>query len=290
MEQIWNRVSKNKPCPICGKNDWCLIASDGSSAICPRIESGKRAGEAGYLHIIKKSEFERRPSRIFIKPKVHPKINPKDLIQLSRQYQGRAEALNRIERLSDELGVSPESLRRLGVGWDLSEDCWTFPLTDAAGRIVGLNRRFKDASKKLYFGHRAGLYIQVDLPNDLTNSSLLITEGGSDTAAALDLGFWTIGRFNCQCGADMLRKLIRRRCPGRVVIIADGDTPGQRGAERLACHLIPYVRELKIITPPEKDLRSWLLDGADHFTLCQLIHRTEPAKLQLVIGGDRCGR
>ena len=47
-------VSKKDPCPVCGKPDWCLVAADGSAAICQRIEQGSRkhCGEAGWLHIL----------------------------------------------------------------------------------------------------------------------------------------------------------------------------------------------------------------------------------------------
>ena len=45
------RVSKQRPCPVCGKPDWCLIARDGSAAICARIAEGsvKQCGEAGWF-------------------------------------------------------------------------------------------------------------------------------------------------------------------------------------------------------------------------------------------------
>jgi len=35
------RVSRRQPCPICGKPDWCLMAEDGSAAICARIEEAQ---------------------------------------------------------------------------------------------------------------------------------------------------------------------------------------------------------------------------------------------------------
>jgi len=46
----WIRVTKRNPCPICGKPDWCLVSPDGKAAICARIESDTKAGEAGWLH------------------------------------------------------------------------------------------------------------------------------------------------------------------------------------------------------------------------------------------------
>ena len=50
MKTDWIRVTRQRLCVICGKPDWCMVAADGSAAICQRIESGKRAGQAGWLH------------------------------------------------------------------------------------------------------------------------------------------------------------------------------------------------------------------------------------------------
>lgn len=49
------RVSRQNPCPICGKPDWCLVAPDGSAAICQRVTEGavKKCGEAGWLHVLR---------------------------------------------------------------------------------------------------------------------------------------------------------------------------------------------------------------------------------------------
>jgi hypothetical protein len=52
----WQRVSRARPCPICKKPDWCLLAADGSKAICMRIEPGSyrtkkdRQGKHLYFH------------------------------------------------------------------------------------------------------------------------------------------------------------------------------------------------------------------------------------------------
>ena len=48
--QKWLRVNRRTPCPVCSKTDWCLLSTDGSAAICARVQSDTRAGEAGWLH------------------------------------------------------------------------------------------------------------------------------------------------------------------------------------------------------------------------------------------------
>ena len=49
------RVSAAHPCPVCGKPDWCLVAPDGTAAICTRRESDKRCGSAGHLNHLNQS-------------------------------------------------------------------------------------------------------------------------------------------------------------------------------------------------------------------------------------------
>jgi hypothetical protein len=60
----WQRVTKRRPCPVCERPDWCLFCGDldnPEAAICARVESPKRAGEAGWLHVLRHDG--RRPDR-----------------------------------------------------------------------------------------------------------------------------------------------------------------------------------------------------------------------------------
>jgi hypothetical protein len=46
----WHRVRRDRPGPICGRPDWCHVVADDRKAVCARIESSMRCGEAGWLH------------------------------------------------------------------------------------------------------------------------------------------------------------------------------------------------------------------------------------------------
>jgi DNA primase len=46
----WRRTTPTYRCPICRHSGWCLVSADGTAAICPRTESPKRCGDAGWLH------------------------------------------------------------------------------------------------------------------------------------------------------------------------------------------------------------------------------------------------
>ena len=64
------------------------------------------------------------------------------------------------------------------------------------------------------------------------------------------------------------------------------DAPGRRGVECLACVLLPYVRQLKVIfpPPPHKDLRAWKQAGATAAEV-QAIHSID----DIVIGAGKPG-
>jgi hypothetical protein len=132
---------------------------------------------------------------------------------MAEEFQHNALVLGMIELLGQELSITPDTLRRLAVGCDENGRYWTFPLRDASLRVVGINRRFRNGDKRVMLGHHIGLYIPTDLPADLSGHTLLLCEGGSDTAAALDLGFWSIGRFSCSTCEQMVVKLVGRTRP-----------------------------------------------------------------------------
>jgi 5S rRNA maturation endonuclease (ribonuclease M5) len=288
------RVSRKRPCPICGKADWCLLDPNGRFAICPRTPSPKRAGEAGYVHYLT-NVFSRQPRRanpIAKQPALpvragddkqetdsqHP---PPDFwARLARQYQSQLNE-TALAKLADALGLSVKALRLLNVGWSAKHRAWTFPMRDTSLTIVGIRLRRQDGSKFCVKGSKEGLFI----PNDFgqsTDSMLIICEGATDVAALIDLGFPnSIGRPSCLGGVKLIVELCSARRFSEVVIFADNDLPGQRGAEKLARELSLYVPELRIVTPPTKDVREWKKDGANRANVERAI--AEAAIISLAI-------
>jgi hypothetical protein len=274
----WVRVSKEHHCLICDHPDWCLVSRDGTAAICARVQEGamKQCGEAGYLHRLAKrpDTWRPEPRRVVVAPALA------DVSSLALEYHAAADREGHLDRLADELGLSPESLRRFRVGWCLRECCSTWPMSDATNRIIGITRRFPDGAKYIVPGHKAGLY----LPDDLTvgpDATLVVCEGATDAVAGRDLGLQCIGRLSCTHGARLLVELVKARRPGLLVIIGDTDEPGRRGAQSLAAALLPYVPALKVIEPPapHKDLRAWRKAGATRHDIERLIAGTEPRRL-----------
>ncbi len=247
------RVSKNNPCPICEKPDWCLHSKNGELAICARVSEGsvQRCGDAGYLHFLKPgSKPTGRPyKRYFPEPHLQ-----RDFTETSAAFETAITA-GQITELSRSLGVSETSLRRLHVGWD--GEAYTFPMRNEKLKIIGVRRRFMDGRKFAVKGSTNALFI----PDGLSDrGELFITEGPTDCAAGLDLGFDSIGRPNCDSRIDMTVKYARGR---KITIVCDRDAPGIKGAKKLARKLIKHCLEVMILMPPEgiKDLREWVKKG-----------------------------
>jgi len=52
----WRAATERRPCPICGHPGGCMYANVGNcptAVICVRMESPRRAGEAGWLHVLR---------------------------------------------------------------------------------------------------------------------------------------------------------------------------------------------------------------------------------------------
>ena len=278
------RVSKSNPCPACGKPDWCLVAEDGSAAICARIEQGsvKKCGDAGWLHIFR----ENVPNV----PNVHRSLankqklvqivtaqdkQPDDIGLVAEKYHKQLDQ-GRLSLLAGSLGVSAESLRRLKVGWD--GKAYTFPMSTDFGKTIGIRRRFSDGRKVSVTGSRTGLFIPAELS---TTGPLLIVEGESDLAAALTLGFESIGRPNCNSKVEITVKAAKGHT--EAVIIGDNDPPGRNGAEKLARVLVLHCTSVKIVYPPAqiKDLRQWVQTGLTMEGLQRAIDQSVPIKIKV---------
>ena len=258
----WRRVSRAEVCPICDRPDWCLLAGpegNPTAAICARIESPKRCGEAGWLHRLRGDDRQWQPRRRTIRFE-----RPAAAIDFERfavDCQAAADGQH-IAHLAESLGLSIDSLRRLRVGWSECHRSSSFPMSDAAGKVRGIRLRTPYGRKFAVRGGKEGLF----LPADLDGGGLLITEGPTDCAALLDLGFAAVGRPSCTGGIKLLVDLVKRRQPSQVVIVSDADAAGQHGANDLASAMQAYAQAVRVITPPDgiKDARQWKQRGATH--------------------------
>lgn len=154
--------------------------------------------------------------------------------------------------------VSLLILNHLNCGWDGSS--FTFPMRNGDNEIIGIQRQFPNRKKLNVEGSHSGLFIpqfQFD-----SGKCVYICEGCSDTAVVLDLGFQAIGRSDSNHGNDFVKTWISNQHIKDVIIVADNDKPGIKGATKLSEEL--GEKNPKIIVPQCKDVREMIKNaGAD---------------------------
>jgi hypothetical protein len=285
----WIRVSSKLRCPVCGKHDWCGVAADGSAAACMRVEVGsvRRLKNGAWLHRFGTNDRDpRRPSgggtALPLPPTSPPADAVADAAKLNRLMDRYRRAVTPAQRgkLAAQLGLSsPQPLVDLGVGWSSYHPGYAFPCRDPLSRLVGIQIRGEDGTKRLVRGSRQGLFLPWDLRTMSSSTPLVICEGASDTACCLDLAYqqlrglflsdlpWRpVGRPNWACGGDLLEQLVLDLHPDRhvdVIVIADNEAAGdgRRGARELVEQLRSCVRRIDLLVPEAKDLRERVRDG-----------------------------
>ena len=134
------------------------------------------------------------------------------------------------------------------MGWSTAYRAWSFPMSDPAQHVVGIRLRRPDGTKLSVPGGKEGLFIPVGQPTGPAGARLLICEGVTDTAALLDLGFpAVVGRPSCSGGVALIVALVQERRPAEVVLMADADEPGVRGANNLASVLVAYGPAVRVV-------------------------------------------
>lgn len=259
MSGIWQHASKQNPCPICGKPDWCTFGQ--KAMLCQRVQSEHPHVKGGWYHFYDSASSYRPPE---LKPKEAPRPleNAADWIKKWRMNTSRPMFYAHAE----SLGVLAESLIAIGACWAQEHRAWAFPMYDGAGNIVGIRLRSTNGFKWAVPGSRQGVF--VPNPSVHPRPVAFLPEGPTDTAAALSIGLYAIGRPTCNFDSSVVRDTLRRIGIYTAVIVEDNDKPiagtgkrpGSEGARKLKSELgISSV----IWKPsnPHKDLRAFVSAG-----------------------------
>ena len=267
-------VTPAKPCPACGKPDWCSFTADGSAVICMRRESHRVTQNGGWLHRL----AEDRPSPTATsKSKNKPSTSTVDWPKATVEYAVRLDNNPDLcRRLTQELSLPVEAFEGYHLGVSGIEPGWTqytIPERDGFGSIIGISTRthFQDGrgvEKKCLSSSRRGLVIRDGI--DTVPGTLYLVEGMTDTVAMTMAGLACVGRPSNSGGGNHLEDLLKDTPPDRAIIVVgehdrkeDGRWPGREGAEKLARELIKTLtRRIGVSFPPAgvKDVRAWLID------------------------------
>lgn len=246
----WVRVTREHRCPVCAKPDWCEVCPEHNMVLCMRVQGPKESKGGGWLHPLGDAVRVE-----IVKPK--PCRRPPDFNKFHRLLM-RSTLSGAVVRLARLLGIPASCLMQLQPAWYPAKCTWLFPMRDGYGNLVGMRCRDESGHKWALKGSHNGIFIPQGIP---VKSEVWICEGPTDTAAALAIGHYAVGRPDCNGGCDCLQRFCRLNKVRSIVIAADRDLPGQNGAKRLAERLNLQCRTF---LPPEpyKDIRAWVQAGA----------------------------
>lgn len=286
-------VNREHPCPVCKKHDRCKIGL--TTVLCWRVEGARPIkGGTGWLHRID------GPSPAYVPPK-KASITKSEWYEPAAAYHANLHPEMEIQ-LARQLGLPDDGLKCLGlVGYrdepDQRSFSYTFPERDGTGKVIGINRRFKDGRKMHIPGGARGL----TLPNEwdeLKDGPLFIVEGPTDTAAMICAGLNAWGRPSNTGGVEMLSVALKNVPEARPCVIVgendkkpDGLWPGLVGAISVAGGLVERGRKnvFWALAPTDfKDVREYLTSEMFSETpweargaslLADLAPHTQPAAL-----------
>lgn len=259
-EKKWLRVGRLNPCCKCGRDNWCGVSYDGKLICCMRVQSERPSKNGGWLHAPDSAQ-----TLVIYQRKADPVVEL-NVEQTLKEWKRTACGNRSIDDLAKELGVSADSLRMLGCVYSDQIHVSGWPMRDGNNNYTGIRLRHKNGRKWSVKGSHPGLF----LPQCEAQPEALVVEGGTDVAAGLTMGIFTIGRPSCNGGVNDLITAIKRLKIRRVSIVADCDNdkvdektgrvwnPGIEGARGLA-DLLPIPS--RIVTLPVKDLRLFVNQG-----------------------------
>jgi hypothetical protein len=298
----------SKPCPVCGAwTKGCSSTADGfhfcrgDEPLLGWEQLGAGADAAGFNHY-RRSDDPRRPGKnshqwSWINDESNwgrkPLPRPTPLAEIAdkpvKDWGERAKVLStgfttrRREELASILKLPVDALNAIPLlgyvaeaklidGTPTETGYWTFPETDATGKIIGIACRWRKGhgpnptGKSQILTSTRGLTLPPGWKE--RPGSAFDVEGPTDTAAMYRAGFAVTGRLAASGGGALLAKLYADLDPSRDIIIvgdndekANGHWPGKEGAIAIARKVSDATgRLVKWALPPTgfKDVREYL--------------------------------
>lgn len=298
------RVNQTRPCPVCGATSSCSYGpadlGTGLKYMCrgvprPGFVVAKETGFADFVLYRHEDDVERdrqswhdrRAMGLEPRAKAKPasaaapaEVDPKWRLMAARASRAieprhRAELAARLGLPVEVFATVPllghrEDAKRLPDGTVRNLSHWTVPETDAAGRVIGIERRFRreclppgTKDKKAERGCNRGIVLPVGW-RDRPGPAVAV-EGFSCVMACTAAGHAAVSRPGSDGGIPYLVELFSDLPADRdILIVGEHDPAGRNGAIKTAAALATALgRAVKWALPPEgqKDCRDWLRDG-----------------------------
>lgn len=286
----WQRVSRKNPCPVCNETRRCTVAVDGLAAKCLNIHDGNTAGNTSHDEVGAYTVHTLTEDVHFPPPADRPpRLEYAYTAKLAKAWHEHLPP-ERDEQLSQALGLDCKTLELLRMGWVscaglerlktfcFGAGCWTFPMRSATGGIVGIRTRFESGDKRQITGTEAGIFIPA---KQHKRRCLVVTEGPTDLAAAIELGLAAIGRPNNMGKADYCAEYAALNGYRNICLITDDDSGKEqaqrqtdRGAEIMRAECEKRGIEYRRLTPTRfKDVREYHNGGGSPKALQDAIAR-----------------
>lgn len=264
----WIRAQRGRLCPLCKADKYCswALGDDGQidAVCCTRPE----LADTGGYHELKRTADGR--ATIFKRGEKRTRGGAGDsgsggagFAELVKSWQMELDG-ERLARFATLLGVTPDALKKLRIGWNAKRRAITFPEVNFRRAIIGVNYQDEiDRSRKwMARGSKRGLFV----PTNLTSlpDPVLIVEGASDTAACVMCGLAAVGRPSDRGGVEHLTGLLRgRECivVGEWDMKISGAWPGRDAAQAVAGQLaLAWGEPVGWAMTPDfvKDVRKWI--------------------------------
>lgn len=171
---------------------------------------------------------------------------------LQFEYWSREFQEDQAHELAAKWKVDLTHLLGMGVGWD--GQAHTLPMHNEMCDVIGIQRQWPNGYKCMVTGTQLGLFIA---DNGYETDVLIVTEGASDLATAVQLGFEGIGKPNALVGNRLVYGYLKRHDRyERILIVGDNDEAGKRGAHELQDYIDSEHGRSAIWLPSTNDLRS----------------------------------
>lgn len=249
----WKTVTKQDPCPICEKPDWCGVHESGAVR-CMRIQSDNESN-GGWIHNESENPLPRPPRR-HRKPRYESPAFDAPLWWRAVRFVARP---HRLTSWAAQLGLPTWTIDHMGACTIGGMLC--FPMYDGRGRVCGIRTRSRSGNKWAIEGSKAGVFLPTWHDPDLPP---MVCEGPTDSCAAMAFGYEPIGRPSCSGSVVHVIDTCKRFEYDRATICADIDTKGQgvAGAQKLAQAMRQKGIAVRMVTPTgHKDLREWWQSG-----------------------------
>jgi hypothetical protein len=185
--------------------------------------------------------------------------------------------------LTDERGLTEETIRAFGIGYDCDDKAFTFPVYDADGELVQLVRRYwpkvprdrrsgKRIPYKVLKGRQAALY-----PQPLPTRGWLLVAGTLDAIIGRQYGLPTVTSTNGTSFPERWYPLVRRRVVYVAYDVGEEKTMQGRVASLREAGADAYAVRLARVLENGKDLSDYLTSEGTRDELLHLIKRERTA-------------